>query len=120
MKKKTKIIIAIAFIIAIITSFTVGCHASETNTADISSPTTITAKAAESTFSLQKIEEQNLNEYTKRDLYATFYREKTTDVMYVVYSTSNINSGCSITVMLDPQTGGPLTYDNWVKNYKNK
>lgn len=118
MKKKTKIVIAIAFIIAIITIFAAGCHASKTNTANISTATTITAEAAENNFGFAKISSDYLNT-THEEVF--FYRELSTDVMYVLYCKQEAYAGMGgLTVMLDPQTGLPLTYENWVNNYKNK
>lgn len=118
MKKKTKIIIAIAFIIVIIASFTAGCHESKTNAADISSATAITAEAAESNFGFVEITVDNLNTTHEK---VFFYREVSTDVMYIAYCKQASYAGMGgLTVMLDPQTGGPLTYENWVNNYKNK
>ncbi len=113
MEKKTKIIITLAFIITIIASFAVGCHASETNTADISGATTITAEAAESKFELVQVSIQSLD--SRSDV--SYYREASTDVVYMLYD--GYNSG-GLTVMLDPETGKPLTYENWKANYQNK
>lgn len=120
MKKKTKIVIAIAiaFIIAIIASFTVGCHAPKTNTANISTATTITAEAAENNFGFAKISSDYLNTTHEK---VFFYREVSTDVMYIAYCKQESYAGMGgLTVMLDPETGGPLTYENWVNNYKSK
>ncbi len=41
--------------------------------------------------------------------------------MYISFE-SSVSSGASggLTVMMDPQTGGPLTYENWKANYQNK
>lgn len=36
--------------------------------------------------------------------------ERTTDVLYIEYNGN-------ITVILDPQTGLPLTYEKWKQNY---
>lgn len=44
------------------------------------------------------------------------FRETKTDVMYFVYASSS-GGGVGLTVMYDPQTGGPLTYTNWKNNY---
>ena len=46
----------------------------------------------------------------------TYYRDTITDVMYLRYHT--INAG-GLTVMLDPETGLPLTYTRFVELYKN-
>ncbi len=52
MKKSSKIIIAVVLFLAIFAiGCLAGCHASETNTADIGKTTTITAEAAEKTLS---------------------------------------------------------------------
>lgn len=47
----------------------------------------------------------------------SLYREVYTDVMYVKTQKYG-GSERSITIMLDPETGKPLTYSNWLK-YKN-
>lgn len=112
MKKKTKIVIAIAFIIAIIAIFTVGCHASKNNTANINTATTITAEAAEEGLNFELVAGTGVKG-------TSFYRETTTDTMYVFMTGSRLEAG-GLTQMFDPQTGLPLTYENWVNNYKNK
>ena len=45
------------------------------------------------------------------------YREVYTDVMYME---SAYEHGIGLTVMLDPATGLPLTYANYVENYYQK
>ena len=85
-------------IIAIIVCFVAGCSMSDSQT-----NVSMTVSTAEDNFHFEKIHNENS---------VSFYRETSTDVMYVLYH------GAGITVMMDPQTGGPLTYDNWVKNYK--
>ena len=45
------------------------------------------------------------------------YKEVYTDVLYL---TSGSGSSVSLTVMLDPATGLPLTYTNYVENYYQK
>ena len=45
------------------------------------------------------------------------YREVYTDVMYME---SAYEHGIGLTVMLDPATGLPLTYTNYVENYYQK
>lgn len=51
----------------------------------------------------------------------TYFRDRTTDVMYVYrnyhYGTA---SHAGFTAMLDPVTGGALTYDNWLKYLEEK
>ena len=44
------------------------------------------------------------------------YREVTTDVLYFYWETS---SGGGLAVMLNPETGKPLTYSDWKTNYSN-
>ena len=46
----------------------------------------------------------------------TYYRDAITDVMYLCYY--NYNGG-GLTVMLDPETGLPLTYVRFVELYEN-
>lgn len=89
-------------IIAIIVSFVAGCSMSDSQT-----NVSMTVSAAEDNFHFEEIHNEN-------DV--SFYRETSTDVMYVLYGDSYHGPG--LTVMMDPQTSGPLTYDNWVKNYK--
>lgn len=43
------------------------------------------------------------------------YREITTDVLY--FNTVNTNAG-GLSVMLNPETGKPLTYSEWKDNYE--
>lgn len=53
--------------------------------------------------------------------YYAYYRDRITDVMYVwvstgdVGSTSNLRMAGGFSVMLDPNTGGPLTYEAWLE-----
>ena len=44
-----------------------------------------------------------------------YYRDKATNVMYFScrYGSSQ-SSTATMTVMMDPETNGPLTYDNWL------
>ena len=49
--------------------------------------------------------------------YIDVYREVYTDVMYME---SAYEHGIGLTVMLDPATGLPLTYTNYVENYYQK
>jgi len=44
---------------------------------------------------------------------ASIYREKTTDVLYI----KPTEGGSGFTVMLDPETGLPLTYKVWKEKY---
>lgn len=44
------------------------------------------------------------------------FREVTTDVLYFYSETSN---GGGLAVMLNPETGKPLTYSEWKTNYSN-
>lgn len=51
------------------------------------------------------------NSKNKKDTF-TYYREITTDVMYICYEE---NRKGSLTVMLDPETGLPLTYNRYLE-----
>ncbi len=44
------------------------------------------------------------------------FREITTDVLYFYSETA---SGGGLSVMLNPETGKPLTYSDWKTNYAN-
>lgn len=44
-----------------------------------------------------------------------YYRDTVTDVMYIRWQSNNEGG---LTVMMDPYTKGPLTYDNWLKYKK--
>ena len=48
---------------------------------------------------------------SKQDTF-TYYRETTTDVMYICYE--EYRKG-SLTVMMDPETGLPLTYSRYLE-----
>ncbi len=117
MKKSSKIIIAVVLLLAIFAiGCLAGCHASETNTANISTATTITAEAAEKSFGFVLIKEDYLSTSYEK---VCLYRESSTDVMYVFYENQVSYGGMGgLTVMIDPQTGGPLTYENWKNNYQ--
>ncbi len=117
MKKRNIMIIAIIFTVAIIASFAAGCGASNNSEASTASGLAITAEAAEAKenhFNFELITEDYLNDIR-------FYRESSTDVMYVLYREgSSYAAAGGLTVMLDPETGKPLTYENWKANYQNK
>ena len=44
----------------------------------------------------------------------TIYREPVTDVLYMVYDKFNFGG---VAVMLDPETGLPMTYTNYLAQY---
>lgn len=115
MKKKIKLMIALALIVIVIVCSTLGCNASNTkDTTTTTTTTTIVAEASENNFGFEEI-------YTEPRYSIYVYREISTDVMYCTYSEIVAYGGLGgLTVMMDPQTGGPLTYENWVANYKNK
>lgn len=46
------------------------------------------------------------------------YWEESTDLLFVAYEGDAQDAGNSLTIMLDPKTGLPLTYSNWKKNYR--
>lgn len=50
----------------------------------------------------------------------TYFREVATDVLYVWRDPSAHYKMAGFSIMMDPQTGGPLTYENWVKYLKEK
>lgn len=56
------------------------------------------------------------NEYVSIDGSLSYYRELGTDVMYIFY-TGYKRAG--LTVMMDPETNGPMLYTNWLK-YQNE
>lgn len=114
MKKKIKLMIALALIVIVIVCSTLGCNASNTKDTTTTTTTTIVAEASENNFGFEEI-------YTEPRYSIYVYREISTDVMYCTYSEIVAYGGLGgLTVMMDPQTGGPLTYENWVANYKNK
>lgn len=48
----------------------------------------------------------------------TYYRDKTTDVLYMKYYYYTGNAGMGgLTVMLDPDTGKPLTYTRYMEQF---
>lgn len=114
MKKKIKLMIALALIVIVIVCSTLGCNASNTKDTTTTTTTTMVAEASENNFGFEEI-------YTEPRYSIYVYREISTDVMYCTYSEIVAYGGLGgLTVMMDPQTGGPLTYENWVANYKNK
>lgn len=48
-----------------------------------------------------------------------FFRDITTDVLYVRYADTRMYAGLGgLTIMLDPETGLPLTYTRYMELYK--
>ena len=48
-----------------------------------------------------------------------FYKEDSTDVIYIyAYEGHGYGAGAAMSVMLDPETGFPLTYTKWVEKYQ--
>lgn len=48
--------------------------------------------------------------------YIVYYRDVATDVMYLLYS----GGGKGFTVMMDPETGLPLTYTRYIEVYQER
>lgn len=114
MKKKIKLMTTLAVIVIVIVCSTLGCNASNTKDTTTTTTTTIVAEASENNFGFERI-------YTEPRYSIYVYREISTNVMYCCYTEDLYYGGMGgLTVMMDPQTGGPLTYENWVANYKNK
>ena len=96
-----KLTIFVLIFIVILTFFT-GCVAVSSDTAKSQSTVTEENKG----FGFETVY------YSARQL---VYREITTDVLYF-YSESA--SGGGLAVMLNPETGKPLTYSDWKANYE--
>ena len=61
--------------------------------------------------------EFNFREVSTKSYFETnlqVFRETTTDCLFVRYREGGL------TQMLNPQTGKPLTYTNWIEKYKEK
>ena len=111
MKKLIAISITTFAVICVLVSIIIASTNTSNKDENINSTMTITAYAAGNT--------ERINfEYVRTTGGGNFavYRETSTDVMY--FRCNDVGGG--VTVMLDPQTGGPLTYTNWLNNYANK
>lgn len=100
MRKKVTALMLLATCVTI--GFFAGCSTSLSNETDISS------KDVSTNFNFETV-------YTDDNL--RIFREKTTDVLYILY---NSLEKAGLTIMLDPETGKPLTYSNWQAYYQNK
>ena len=50
----------------------------------------------------------------------TYFREVATDVLYVWRDPGSHYKMAGFSIMMDPQTGGPLTFENWANYLKEK
>ena len=111
---KKKIVATVFACICVVVAFSACCFSQSANATNNTPKTIFTAQAAEKKLVFKLIEVDYYNSDTSC---ISVYRETTTDVMYMTF---HENHGGGLTVMIDPQTGGPLTYTNWLNNYANK
>lgn len=106
MKKKIIAIVAVFAVIALM-FVAYGCGKS-----NLEPETPVTsAIAAESQQNFNFVAVYNDNEIT-------VLRETTTDSLFVKYKSHGYNAlAGGLTQMMDPETGKPLTYTQWVNNY---
>ena len=103
MKKK---LLSALLCVIMLASLVVGCGKDQSAEASVANDE---KKSSKIEVSFEEIE----TEYYFIDV----YREVYTDVMYME---SAYEHGIGLTVMLDPATGLPLTYANYVENYYQK
>ena len=115
MKNKFKII-AVIFAIICVTSIAYGCGKNATEDTNNTPSIAITASAAQqSNLEFELVSEQVRSSYSQ--IY--FWREKSTDTMYIETIRSYKDGyGSGLTQMLEPETGKPLTYAQWSNTYK--
>ena len=116
MKNKFKIL---TFLLVIVCVATIAycCGKNDTITENTNFIPTVTASAAQqqSALEFELICKQQINSYTIN----CFWREKSTDTMYIETLRSFRESyGSGLTQMLDPETGKPLTYSRWLYSYQ--
>lgn len=122
MKKIFCIMLMLVLVIGIFSL--VGCSSDDDATASTSAETTeptteqVTPKSAFEKAGFEHIltTKAENNEYVSIDGSLSYYRELGTDVMYIFY-TGYKRAG--LTVMMDPETNGPMLYTNWLK-YQNE
>ncbi len=121
MKKIFCIMLMLVLIIGVFTL--VGCSSdvdTTTSTVETTEPTTEQI-APKNAFEMAGFEhilttKPEDNEYVSIDGSLSYYRELGTDVMYIYYIGYN---RAGLTVMMDPETNGPMLYTNWLK-YQNE
>ena len=114
MKKKIIAIVAVFAVIALM-FVAYGCGKSnlEPETPIVTSASA--AKSQLSGFEFELISEQKISNFQT----ISYWRETSTDTMYIEsWRHHNYGSGSGLTQMLDPETGKPLTYTQWLESYQ--
>jgi len=111
MKKIVAIVFVVIMLLAMGSCITTGADldtATETNT------------KVNSSQSLVPFEMELIGESRTKDGKYAFYRESVTDVVYVQYREKLMNAGMGgLTVLVDSETGMPLTYTRYMEIYSN-
>ncbi len=118
--KVTKLVSLVLVALTIVFCF-VGCTAGESTNAIASSGSSdVTPEASVGSFNVMPTAANDSDdaavyvgmERVLSDEPFYYYRDVTTDVMYVVYRDYRC---AGLNVMVDPNTDGPLTHENWLK-----